>query len=29
MVHEGGDETYRHERSRRREQYITPLKEKK
>ena len=26
MVHEGGDETYRHERSRRREQYITPLK---
>ena len=25
-VHEGGDETYRHERSRRREQYITPLK---
>ena len=26
MVHEGGDETYRLERSRRREQYITPLK---
>ena len=26
MVHEGGDETYRIERSRRREQYITPLK---
>ena len=25
-VHEGGDETYRLERSRRREQYITPLK---
>ena len=29
MVHEGGDETYRLERQRRREQYITPLKEKK
>ena len=28
MVHEGGDETYRLERSRRREQYITPLKKK-
>ena len=27
MVHEGGDETYRSERSRRREQYIKPLKE--
>ena len=27
MVHEGGDETYRMERQRRREQYITPLKE--
>jgi len=29
MVHEGGDETYRIERSRRREQYITPLKNNK
>ena len=29
MVHEGGDETYRLERQRRREQYITPLKETK
>jgi len=29
MVHEGGDETYRSERSRRREQYITPLKNNK
>ena len=29
MVHEGGDETYRLERQRRREQYITPLKESK
>ena len=28
-VHEGGDETYRRERSRRREQYITPLKNNK
>jgi len=28
MVHEGGDETYRVERSRRREQYINPLKNK-
>ncbi len=26
MIHEGGDETYRMERSRRREQYISPLK---
>ena len=26
-VHEGGDETYRYERRRRREQYITPLKD--
>ena len=29
MVHEGGDETYRSERRRRREQYITPLKNNK
>jgi len=29
MVHEGGDETYRIERNRRREQYITPLKNNK
>mgnify|MGYP003299333208 CR=1 FL=1 len=29
MIHEGGDETYRQERSRRREQYITPLKNNK
>ena len=29
MVHEGGDETYRQERQRRREQYITPLKNNK
>ncbi len=29
MIHEGGDETYRAERSRRREQYITPLKNSK
>ena len=29
MIHEGGDETYRPERSRRREQYITPLKNNK
>ena len=29
MIHEGGDETYRAERSRRREQYITPLKNNK
>jgi len=28
-VHEGGDETYREERRRRREQYITPLKSNK
>ena len=28
-VHEGGDETYRLERKRRRDQYITPLKENK
>ncbi len=28
-IHEGGDETYRIERNRRREQYITPLKEAK
>ena len=29
MIHEGGDETYRAERNRRREQYILPLKDKK
>ncbi len=29
MIHEGGDETYRAERNRRREQYITPLKNNK
>ena len=28
-VHEGGDETYRQERNRRRDQYIKPLKENK